>query len=253
MNLSSIIIAKNEARNIEKCIASQLSCIDEIIVLVDSKSTDSTLEIVKSFPQIKYEVVEWTGYAKTKQYALSKTSNDWVLWIDADEALTNELLNELNEFKISLPRFNVYSIPRKAYFLGKWIKHSGWYPDRVKRLFNKNYVKFSDNNVHEHLICSGEAGQLKNDIEHFTDPNILHYFEKFNSYTSLAAKELAEKRYPFSLSDLLIRPLFIFLKMFFLKKGFLDGIHGFILAVFSSAYVFTKYAKLWELKFKKAE
>ncbi len=247
MKLSSIIIAKNEENNIERCIESQLPCIDEIFVLVDKNSSDRTLEIVKGFNKVKFEVVEWMGYAKTKQYAVGLTSNDWVLWIDADEAVTKKLSDELNEFKNSDPKYVAYSIPRKAYFLGKWIKHSGWYPGRVVRLFNKNKVKFNDNDVHEQLIYEGESGRLMNDIDHYTDPNMFHYFEKFNRYTTLAANELEFKNYKFSLSDLIIRPAFIFIKMFFLKKGFLDGMHGFILAIFSSLYVFTKYAKLWEL------
>ncbi len=251
MKLSSIVIAKNEEKNIERCIKSQLNCVDEIVVLVDKDSNDKTLEIVKRFENVKYEAAEWMGYAKTKQYAVGLTSNDWILWIDADEAVTNNLSEELNQFRNSNPNHAAYSIPRKAFFLGKWIKHSGWYPGRVVRLFNKNKVKFDDSDVHEQLIFEGESGQLKNDLEHYTDPNIFHYFEKFNKYTSLAARELSESNYSFSFADLLLRPLSIFIKMFFIKRGFLDGVHGFILAVFSSLYVFTKYAKLWELKLTK--
>jgi glycosyltransferase involved in cell wall biosynthesis len=247
MKLSSIVIAKNEEKNISRCIKSQLPCIDEIVVLIDKDSNDNTLEIVKSFDKVKYEIVEWMGYAKTKQYAVELTSNDWILWIDADEAITNNLATELNEFKKNTYQQNAFSIPRKAYFLGKWIKHSGWYPGRVVRLFNKIKARFNNNDVHEELIFEGKSGDLKNDLEHYTDPNIFHYFEKFNRYTSLASNELSENGRTFSLIDLLMRPLFIFIKMFFLKKGFLDGIHGFILAVFSSLYVFAKYAKLWEL------
>ena len=137
-----------------------------------------------------------------------------------------------------------------ANFLGRWIKHSGWYPGRVVRLFNKNKAHFNDNDVHEELIFNGSTGLLKNDLEHYTDPDIEHYFKKFNSYTSLAAEELVRKEKRFKLSDILLRPAFIFIKMYFLKLGFLDGIQGFILAVFSSAYVFTKYCKFWELKNK---
>ena len=247
MKLSSIIIAKNEEKNIERCIKSQLNCIDEIVVLVDKDSNDRTMEIVKNFENLKYEITEWMGYAKTKQQAVGLTSNDWILWIDADEAITKNLFEELNQFKNNTHKHAAYSVPRKAFFLGKWIKHSGWYPGRVVRLFNKNKVKFDERNVHEQLIYQGESGQLKSDLEHYTDPNIFHYFEKFNRYTSLAAKELVEGNYSFSLIDILLRPLSIFIKMFFIKRGFLDGIHGFILAVFSSLYVFTKYAKLWEL------
>lgn len=250
MKISSITIAKNEETNIARCVENLRACVDEIIVLVDEESSDKTLDIVKSYPNVKCAVVKWMGYAKTKQYGVSLCSNDWILWIDADEVVTKELSKELIGFKTSSPVFTAYSILRKAFFLGRWIKHSGWYPGRVTRLFNKNDVKFSENDVHEHLLVKGETGELNSDLEHYTDPNIYHYFQKFNRYTTLAAEELVKKGKSFSMFDILLRPIVIFVKMYFLKLGFLDGIQGFILAVFSSAYVFTKYCKFWELKNK---
>ena len=246
--ISSIIIAKNEELCIHRCIESQQKCIDEIIVIIDEDSEDKTLDIVKSFPGIKYSVAKWKGYVKTKEYAVSLTSNDWVIWIDADEELTSGLSEEIIAFKNKQPDYTAYSIPRKAYFLGKWIKHSGWYPGRVSRLFNKNEVKFDEKDVHENLIVEGKIGKLNHDINHYTDPTISHYFVKFNRYTTLAAEELFNKGRPFLISDILFRPVIIFIKMFIIKRGFLDGVQGFILAVFSSAYVFTKYSKLWELR-----
>ncbi len=250
IQLSSIIIAKNEERNISRCIESQLECIDEIIVLVDDSTTDKTLEIARSYPKVKCELVKWCGFAKTKQHAVTLASNDWILWIDADEAVTKGLSSELNEFKSSSPVCSAYSLPRMANFLGRWIKHSGWYPGRVVRLFNKNNANLNDNDVHEELVVNGITGSLQNHLEHYTDPDIEHYFMKFNSYTSLAAVELVRNGKRFRITDILLRPLFIFIKMYMLKLGFLDGVQGFILAVFSSAYVFTKYCKFWELKNK---
>jgi len=255
IKISSIIIAKNEEANIARCIESQLNCIDEIIVLVDITTTDKTFEIAKSYPRVKAQAVNWMGYSGTKKYGVSLASNDWIFWIDADEALTKELSQELLLFKKTTPELSAYSVPRKAYFLGKWIKHSGWYPGRVKRLFDKNKVSFSDNDVHEHLVVNGPTGEpayrtdrLKNDIEHYTDPTIHHYFEKFNRYTTLAAEEMLKQGKSFRISDIIIRPIFIFKKMYFFRLGFLDGIQGFILAIFSTAYVFAKYCKFWELK-----
>jgi len=249
--LSSIVIAKNEEANIANCIKSQLECIDEIIILIDSNSEDKTLEIVKSFPSVKYNITDWMGYAKTKQFGVDMASNDWVLWIDADEVITPELREELNNFK-SLQNINfaAYKVARRAFFLGKWIKHSGWYPGHVTRLFNKKKARFNDLSVHENLLVEGNIGLLKNDLEHYTDPDIKHYFTKFNNYTTLAAIELNKKNKTAGINDLLLRPFFLFLKMYVLRKGFLDGTHGFILAVFSAAYVFTKYSKLWELNRK---
>jgi glycosyltransferase involved in cell wall biosynthesis len=250
MKISSITIAKNEEANITKCIESLRECADEIIVLVDTESTDTTIEIVKSYSNVKYEAVKWMGYSKTKQSGVSLCSNDWILWIDADEVITKELSKELIKFKTSSPNYTAYSIPRKAFFLGRWIKHSGWYPGRVTRLFNKHEVKFSENDVHEHLLVNGETEKLNSDLEHYTDPNIYHYYQKFNRYTTLAAEELVKRGKSFTIIDILLRPIVIFVKMYFIKLGFLDGMQGFILAVFSSAYVFTKYCKFWELKNK---
>jgi glycosyltransferase involved in cell wall biosynthesis len=248
MNITSIIIAKNEEANIARCLSSLTLCSDEIIVLVDSKTTDRTLDIARGFPGVHAQTVEWMGYSKTKHYAVTLSQNDWILWIDADEALTPELSRELIELKKTKSSYSAYSFPRIANFLGRWIKHSGWYPGRVTRLFNKNKAHFSDSDVHEHLLADGPVARLNNNIEHYTDPSIHHYFEKFNNYTTLASEELVKKGKDFALADILLRPLVIFIKMYFIKRGFLDGIQGFILAVFSSAYVFTKYCKLWELK-----
>ncbi len=208
------------------------------------------MSIVKEYSQIHVEIKEWLGYSKTKEFAVSLTKNNWVFWIDADEVITQELKNELFQFKKTIPKFEAYSVARRAYFLGKWIKHSGWYPGRVVRLFNKHKVVFADKNVHEHLLVTGNIGKLSSDLEHYTDPDIYHYFEKFNRYTSLAAEELFGNNRKANFSDLFLRPIFIFKKMYIFRLGFLDGVHGFILAVFSSVYVFTKYAKLFELNRK---
>ena len=250
IKISSIVIAKDEEKNILRCIESQISVIDDIVVIVDSRTTDSTAQIASSYNNVNVEVVDFMGYAQTKSYALLKTKFDWVLWIDADEEITPELSKELHKFKNASPKFMSYDVARRAFFLGKWIKHSGWYPARVIRLFNKKYITFNEKAVHENLIGIGDVGHLQNDLNHYTDPSIEHYFKKFNDYTSLAAIELNSKGKKASLGDLVIRPIFLFLKMYILRAGFLDGSHGFILAIFSSAYVFTKYCKLWELNKK---
>ncbi len=253
IQISSIITARDEEKNIRRCIESQLTVVDDIVVLVDSRTKDATLQIASSYPNVTCEVVEWGGFAKTKIYAVSKAKYDWILWIDADEEITPELIEELKNFKTVKPHLNAYNVARRAFFLGKWIKHSGWYPSRVTRLFNKKNASFEEKEVHEHLNVAGEIGHLKHDLNHYTDPSIEHYFKKFNIYTSLAAKELNEKGKHAGLSDIIIRPVFLFFKMYILRLGFLDGIHGLILAVFSTAYVFTKYTKLWELNRAKSK
>lgn len=249
IKISSIIIARNEERNIERCIKSQLYAVSEIIVIIDDTTTDRTVDIVREMARsnqsIRYYIEKWRGYSATKQLAVSYCSNDWILWIDADEALSSELSDALKNFNDD-QHAPAYSAPRRANFLGHWINHSGWYPGRIERLFNKHLARFSDKDVHEHLVFNGQSGKLNNDILHYTDPDIRHYFEKFNNYTSLAAGELAAKGRKAGLADILIRPPFLFFKMYILRAGFRDGLAGFILASFSSMYVFVKYCKLWE-------
>ncbi len=248
--ITSVTIAHNEENNIQCCVRSLIGVVDEIIVLIDNKTTDSTEQIVTSFPEVRYSLVEWKGFSETKQLAINMATNNWILWLDADEELTDELKAEIITFKNSTPDFSAYSIPRRAMFLGRWIYHSGWYPGYVTRLFDKTKVQLSSSAVHEHIIPTGGCGKLINNLNHFTDPSILHYFNKFNNYTTLAAIDLTGKKKKFRISDILVRPPFLFFKMYILKMGVLDGLQGFILAIFSSLYVFTKYAKLWEQEFK---
>jgi (heptosyl)LPS beta-1,4-glucosyltransferase len=247
LKISSIVIAKNEERNIARCIESLEGLFDEIIIIVDKTSTDKTAEIAQRYRCTRVVISEWKGYAATKQFAVSLANNEWIFWIDADEEVTPELKEELAGLLRSGFRYDAYNVARKAFFLGKWMKHSGWYPSRVTRFFNRNRAVFNSNNVHEQLIVNGTIGELKNDLNHYTDADIEHYFLKFNVYTTLAAEDLAVKNKKSKLVDITLRPFFLFIKMYIIKRGFLDGTEGFMLAVFSSLYVFTKYSKLREL------
>lgn len=247
--ISVCVISFNEEKNIEECLKS-VTWADEII-LVDSYSTDRTVELAKQYTSIIMPKV-WSGYSDAKNYALQNASNEWILSLDADERVTQELREEIIEvINEGSRRYTGYKIARRAYFLGKWIKHCGWYPGYVVRLFRKDAGNFSKSRVHEKLDVTGEIATLKHDLLHFTDDNLLHYFNKFNKYTSLAADDLEEKGTPFRVWYLVIKPTYTFFKMFILRRGFLDGLHGFILSILSSAYVFTKYAKLWELELSK--
>ncbi|MCX6135794.1 MAG: glycosyltransferase family 2 protein [Ignavibacteriales bacterium] len=244
-SLSVIVITKNEERNIEECLNSVRWAYE--IVLVDGGSTDKTLELARKFTE-KVFVKPWEGYGASKNFALEHCRGDWVLWLDADERVTDDLGKEIQAvMDQAVTPFTVYEIPRKAFFLGKWIRHCGWYPGYVARLFKPGAGRFSDNKVHERFEFSGAVGKLRFDLLHYTDPNLWHYFEKFNRYTSLAADELMGKKAAFRISQLVVRPVWVFVRMYVVKLGFLDGIQGFILSVLSSCYVFTKYAKLWEL------
>lgn len=243
--ISVVTLALNEERNIEECLKS-VSWADERIV-VDSGSTDRTVELARKHTDAVM-TVEWKGYGATKNLALEKVRSDWVLWLDADERVTPDLAEEIQQIVRSDTGFAAYEVSRRAYFLGRWIKHSGWYPSRVTRLFRKERGRFTESRVHEQLRIDGNVGRLRNDLLHFTDPDLHHYFVKFNRYTSLAAEDLRAAGRSCTVTDLVVRAPFMFVKMYVMRQGFLDGIQGFILAVVSSAYVFVKYAKLWELQ-----
>jgi glycosyltransferase involved in cell wall biosynthesis len=243
--LSVLTIALNEEHNLGDCLSSVVWA-DELIV-VDSGSTDNTVSLARKSAASVYTVA-WRGYGAARNFALSHATGDWILWLDADERVTPELTEEIKAILRRDDRgISGYTVARRAFFLGRWIKHSGWYPSRVVRLFRRGKGTFSETRVHEELVVDGEIGVLHNDLLHYTDPDLHHYFEKFNRYTSLAAEDMKAAGRSFSLPDLLLRPPFLFLKMYVLRAGFLDGIQGFILSVASSAYVFIKYAKLWEL------
>ncbi len=243
-SLSVILITKNEEKNVEKCLSS-VQWADEIVV-VDAGSTDSTVKRARKFTKNVF-VRPWAGYGAAKNFALQQSKSEWVFWIDADERVTDSLQREIKAaIGKGADTLVGYSVPRKANFLGRWILHCGWYPGRVVRLFKRGNARFTESRVHERLVVDGKVGELASDLLHFTDPTLNGYFDKFNKYTTLASEELAENRQTFGLGQITIRPLWMFFRMYVLKRGFLDGIQGFILCVLSACYVFTKYAKLWE-------
>ncbi len=241
--VSVILITKNEEANIRQCL-STIRWADEIVV-VDAGSSDATVARAGEFTE-KIFVRPWEGYGSAKNFALSQVTSDWAFWIDADERVTDELRKEIQSRVATNGKYVAYSMPRKANFLGRWILHCGWYPGRVTRLFRKGNGRFTESKVHERLIVDGLTGELCSDLLHFTDPSLTHYFEKLNKYTSLASEELVEEGATFGIGQVTLRPLWTFVRMYFFRLGFLDGVAGFILCVLSACYVFTKYAKLWE-------
>jgi glycosyltransferase involved in cell wall biosynthesis len=243
--LSVIVITKNEEHNIVDCLES-VGWANEIVV-VDCGSVDKTVEMARHYSQKVY-IKPWEGYAESKNFALQQCTGDWIFWLDADERVTKELGKEIQDLLAQDLTSTVgFEVSRKAFFLGKWIKHCGWYPGYVLRVFRRGFGRWSEKKVHEQLEIEGKIGRLKADLLHYTDPNLWHYFDKFNRYTTLAADELAANGERFRLSQLVVRPAWQFVRMYVIKMGFLDGLRGFILSVLSSCYVFTKYAKLWEL------
>ena len=243
--LSVFVITKDEERNIRECLES-VRWASEIIV-VDAGSTDRTMDIARAYTKKVYER-PWEGYGEAKNFALLQCAHEWVLWLDADERVSPRLRADI---QASLKRNDrtvaAYSMPRMAFFLGKWIKHCGWYPGRVVRMFRPRSGKFTTAKVHEQLLIKGRILDLAGDLYHFTDPDLAHYFAKFNKYTTLAAQESVRQGKKGSLVDMLVRPAWSFVKMYIIKRGFLDGIHGLILCLVSAYYVFVKYAKIWEI------
>lgn len=241
--VSALVITLNEAANISACLES-LAWAKEIIV-VDAHSSDDTVLQARKFTN-KVFVRPWEGYAAAKDFALSQCTQEWVLWIDADERVTPELRDEIIATLNAKPSHTGFYLPRLANFVGRWIRHGGWYPGYVLRLFRRDQAAFDDQKVHEQVKVQGSTGKLAHDLLHFTDPTLEHYLTKLNTYTSLSAEELHQRGKKFNLLDLLFRPAWFFFRMFFVKAGFLDGMHGFVLACFSAVHVAAKYGKLWE-------
>jgi glycosyltransferase involved in cell wall biosynthesis len=241
---SVIVITKDEEANIASCLASVAWARE--IVIVDAGSTDRTVEIAQAVTS-KVFVRPWDGFGPAKNFALNQATGEWILWLDADERVTETLRDELVQaMRSAATEVTGFTMPRRANFLGAWISHCGWYPGRVTRLFRRQAGRFSQHRVHERLELTGTIMPLTADLLHYTDPDLFHYYEKFNRYTTLAAEELYARGGSFRLRDLIVRPLWTFIRMYVLRLGFLDGIAGLILCSCSAGYVFTKYAKLWE-------
>lgn len=243
--VSVAVITKNEEENIEDALKSVKDFED--IVVVDSFSEDRTVEICKKYTHRVYQH-GWQGYAKQKQIAVDYAEKPRVLILDADERVTPELKSEIME-EIKNTSFSGFYIPRKNFFLGKWIRHGGWWPDYTLRLFLKDKAIMEDRKVHEKVVVKGKVGYLKNPLEHYTYRTVSDYIKKMELYSTLSAEEIYNKKST-PLLSMLINPVFIFTKMFFIRQGFRDGVHGFILAVLYSFYTFLKYAKVWEKKKK---
>lgn len=244
--VSVVIVTKEEEKNIEDALRSVQDFED--IVVVDAFSEDRTVEICKRYTDRVYQH-QWMGYAKQKQMAVDLAKNEWVLILDADERVTPELKAEIEE-KIRNTSLDGFYIPRKSFFLGRWIKHSGWSPDYTLRLFKKDVSYVEPREVHEKVIVKGSVGYLKNPLLHYTYRSISEYIKKMENYSTLSVKDILNKNpnssFLFLISKILLNPTFTFLNMFFVRQGFRDGLHGFILAVFYSFYTFLKYVKVWE-------
>jgi len=242
--LSVIVITKNEALHIGRCLDS-VSWADEIIVL-DSGSTDNTVEISQRYTD-KVFVTDWPGFGVQKQRALDHAQGDWVLSIDADEVVSPELKVEIQAAMLN-SSFNGYEIPRLSSYCGKQMRHGGWYPDYVLRLFKRETGCFTDNVVHERILVQGDVGQLTVPLLHDAFINLEEVLHKVNSYSSLGANMLYEKKVSSSLGKAIFKALWTFIRTYVLKAGFLDGRQGLMLAISNAEGTYYKYIKLLELQ-----
>jgi len=243
--LSVIIITYNEEENIKHCLES-VKWSDEIVI-VDSFSSDKTVEIAREFTPKVFQN-KWTNFSEQKNLALEKASNEWVLSVDADERATAKLKEEiLTILNSEFQSFNGYYIPRRNHYLGRWIRHCGWYPDYKLRLFRRAKGRFNERTVHESVVVEGRKGHLKSHLNHYSYKNLSDHLGRIDKFSSLAAEEMFTQGKRARVFDLLFRPLTRFIKMYLIKRGYLDGIYGLIVSLMGSFYVFMKYLKLWEL------
>ena len=237
--ITATIITRNEEANIERCLNS-IDWVDEIVV-VDSFSTDKTIEICEKY-KCKIIQTEWKGFGKTKKYAVDASSNNWIFSIDADEEVTNELKNKILSILVN-PEFEGYKIKRTSYYLGTQIKYCGWDRDFPLRLFNRKNGNFDNKEVHESVIINGQKGKLNEVIHHYTYPTISSHISKMNRYTDLS---LIQQKKRYSILSAVIFGINKFFKMYLLQRGFLDGKVGFLLCLNSSYGIFLKYIKTWQ-------
>jgi glycosyltransferase involved in cell wall biosynthesis len=242
-SISVVIMARNEDKNIGEAIDS-VSFASQIVV-ADTGSSDSTMELARQAGAEVHSIV-FDGYGVSKNRALTFAKCNWILSLDADERVSPKLAESIVKI-VDNPKFDGYTIPRLTYFLGKPVRHSGWYPEYVLRLFKKSKGEFSERLVHESIRLDGPTGKLDGLLYHYSYRDLDSYLEKMNIYSTLNAQELYRSGKTSHFLDMLIHPLSTFIKMYVLNAGFLDGYHGFLLAGLSSFNVFTKYAKLRQL------
>lgn len=248
-DLTATIITYNEEKTIQACLES-LTWAKEIVV-VDSGSSDRTLEICRGYTD-KIVCHPWVGFIEQKNFAVSLATYDWILNIDADERVSEELRHAI-ERELVAPRHDGYWIARRNYFLGRWIRHGGWYPDRVLRLFDRRTGRFGGLNPHAYFVIpEGSVGFIDSDLIHYTYQDLSQYLQKQDWYSGISASERVKwgrRSGSITQIELLLRAMLKFVQVYLLKRGFLDGMHGWIVAAGASYFNIFKYAKVWEAGF----
>jgi len=243
VKISATIVTLNEERNLPRALET-LDCVDEVVV-VDSGSTDRTRDTALRYGARVIEH-EWPGYAAQKNFAAAQASYDWILSLDADEALSETLSAEIMRLKRDGPRAAGYRMPRRAQYLGRWILHSGWYPDHKLRLYDRRRGRWTGDYVHESVQVDGPVELLRADLLHYTCDSLSQHLKTLDRYTTLAAQELRAHGHRANPARLLLAPPWTFLKTYLLQQGFRDGHQGLLISAMAAWYVFLKWAKTME-------
>ena len=238
--LSVIIICKDEESRIRRCLES-VKWVNEIVV-IDSGSTDKTLEIVREYTDEIHINTDWAGFGPQKKLAETKANNDWILSLDADEVVSDDLREEIINLMESVDEKTVYRLNRLTSFCYKFIKHSGWHPDRVVRLYNKKHYHFNDAYVHEVVETMGaKKVDLKAKLFHYTFETLEDYMDKRNGYAKSWAESQFLKGRTVSSFSIVAHTLFAFFRHYIIRLGFLDGYEGFLISMIQMQYTFNKY------------
>ncbi len=244
--LSVILITRNEEANLADCFAS-LEGIAQQIVVVDTNSSDRTLEIAKNHGALISQPPDWPGFGPQKNRALDLATGDWILSLDADERLTPALKSEILTAIHHSAHVDCFAIPRLSWYCGRFIRHSGWNPDYVDRLFKRGTATFSDDLVHERLLPHGQVAKLKNPMLHYSFMNYSQVLQKIDRYSSASAEQAFAMGKTSNPLKAVLHGAWSFLRTYFLRAGFLDGPQGFALAISNGQGTYYRYIKLWHL------
>ena len=243
--LTATVITRDEEANIAEALE-RLRFADELVV-VDSGSTDRTLEICRRYTDRIFHR-DWTGFVDQKNFAVDCASHDWILSLDADERPSSRLEAEIRALRASGFSRPGYRVPRVAYFMGRWIRHGDWYPDYQLRLFDRRRGRWHGGSVHESVRIDGSPGYLNGEIEHFTYRSLSDYLKRLEAYSSLAAADYHARGRRANALSLAAHPPLAFLKNYLWKRGFLDGVPGLMVAIMAATSVYFKHAKLYEIE-----
>jgi glycosyltransferase involved in cell wall biosynthesis len=248
--VSVTIITRNEASHIAAALAS-VAWADERIV-VDSGSTDDTVRIARSHGA-RVEVRPWEGYSSQKNYAASLATHDWILSLDADERVSDPLAAEIRQVLNEPSPRRGYRIPRVAFYLGRWIRSTDWWPDWQLRLYDRRQGQWTRVHVHESVRVSGPVGRLRGELQHYPYATVADHLDTIDRYTTIAARELHENGRRAGLSRIAVHPVLAFARNYVLRGGFRQGTAGLIVSMLNSYYVLLKFVKLWELEHAQSE